>query len=112
MTTADLAPLGSQQTSQHPRAGKGELQMQPVETPHDRKVGFRHRARQIVDAATADVQSSRLLGDGQVVWGSIIALRSANRPCRALLPKNRSPASALQSWHAATSRRQLAARLP
>src|SRR5437867_8034297 len=68
MTTADLAPLGSQQTSQHPRAGKGELQMQPVETPHG-KVGFRHRARQIVDAATADVQSSRLLGDGQVVCG-------------------------------------------
>jgi hypothetical protein len=64
MTTADLAPLGSQQASQHPRAGKGQLQMQPVETPHDRKVGFRHRARQIVDAATADVQSFRLLGDG------------------------------------------------
>ena len=67
MTTADLAPLGSQQASQHPRAGKGELQMQTVETPHDRKVGFRHRAWQIVDAATADVQSFRLLGDGQVV---------------------------------------------
>jgi hypothetical protein len=33
--------------------------MQTVETPHDRKVGFRHRARQIVDAATADVQSFR-----------------------------------------------------
>src|ERR1700726_1070644 len=43
--------------------------------------------------------------------GSIIALRSANLPCRALLPKNRSPASALQSWHAATSRRQPVARL-
>src|SRR5213080_1579641 len=41
--------------------------MQPVETPHDRKVGFRHRTRQIVDAATADVQSFRLLGDSQVV---------------------------------------------
>src|SRR6202035_3143034 len=59
----------SQQASQHPRAGKGELQMQTVETPHDRKVGFRHRAWQIVDAATADVQSFRLLGDGQVVRG-------------------------------------------
>ena len=43
--------------------------MQTVETPHDRKVGFRHRAWQIVDAATADVQSFRLLGDGQVVRG-------------------------------------------
>src|ERR1700722_4093843 len=69
MTTADLAPLRSKQPSRHRRAGKGELQMQTVETPHDRKVGFRHRAWQIVDAATADVQSFRLLGDGQVVRG-------------------------------------------
>src|ERR1700676_2866642 len=44
--------------------------------------------------------------------GSIIALRSANLLCRALLPKNRSPASALRSLHATTSRRRLAARLP
>src|SRR3981189_1708567 len=69
MTTPDLAPLGSQQASQHPRASKGELQMQTVETPHERKLGFRHRARQIVDAATADVQSFRLLADGQIVRG-------------------------------------------
>src|SRR4051795_4892055 len=34
---------------------------------------------------------------------SIIALRSANPPCRARRPKNRSPASALRSWHAAPS---------
>ena len=67
MTTADLAPLGSQQASQHPRPGEGELQMQPVETPHDREVGFRHRARQVVDAATADAQNLRLLGDRQIV---------------------------------------------
>jgi hypothetical protein len=69
MRTADLAPLGSQQASQHPRASKGELQMQTVETPHERKLGFRYRARQIVDAATADVQSFRLLADGQIVRG-------------------------------------------
>jgi hypothetical protein len=28
MPTADLAPIGSQQASQHPRTGEGELQMQ------------------------------------------------------------------------------------
>src|SRR5450756_1155075 len=44
-----------------------ELQMQPVEPPHDCEVGFRHRARQIVDAATADAQNLRLLGDRQIV---------------------------------------------
>src|SRR5258708_3741976 len=41
--------------------------MQPVEAPHDREVGFRNRARQVVDAATADVHSRRLLGDRQIV---------------------------------------------
>ena len=41
--------------------------MQPVETPHDRKVGVRHRPRQVVDAATADAQNLRLPGDRQIV---------------------------------------------
>src|SRR5471032_2806564 len=67
MPTADLAPLGSQQASQHPRAGEGELQMQLVEPPHQRKVRGRHRAWQVVDAATADVQRLGLLGDRQIV---------------------------------------------
>jgi hypothetical protein len=43
MPAADLAPLGSQQASQHSRAGEGELQVQPIETPHDREIGFRHQ---------------------------------------------------------------------
>ena len=67
MTTADLAPLGGQQPSQHPRAGEWELQMQFVETPHDREVGVRHRPRQVVDAATADAQNLRLLDDRRIV---------------------------------------------
>src|SRR5260370_36620104 len=41
--------------------------MQVVETPHDREVGVRHQPRQVVDAAAADVQSFRLLGDRQIV---------------------------------------------
>jgi len=45
VTTADLAPLGDQQALQHPRAGERKFQMQPVETSHDREVGFRHRPR-------------------------------------------------------------------
>jgi len=39
MPTADLASLGSQQASQHPRAGERKLQMQPVEASHDLQVG-------------------------------------------------------------------------
>jgi hypothetical protein len=63
VTAADLA----QQAAQDPRAGEGELQMQPVKTPHDFQVGRRHRAWQVVDAATADAQNVCLLGDRQIV---------------------------------------------
>jgi len=55
MPAADLAPLGSQQASQHPRAGEWELQVQLIEAPHDREVGGRHGARQIINAAAADL---------------------------------------------------------
>jgi hypothetical protein len=109
VTTADLAPLGSQHASQHPRSRKGELQMQSVETSHDREVGFRHRARQVVHTATADAQDFRLPRNGQVV----LAVRSS--PCvgkPALLSaslKNRSPALARRSSRAATSRQWLVA---
>src|SRR5215813_286254 len=41
--------------------------MQPVETTHDRKVRLRHRPRAVVDAAAADAQNLRLLGDRQIV---------------------------------------------
>jgi hypothetical protein len=67
MPAADLAPLGSQQASQHTRTGEGELQVQPIQMPHDREVGGRHRARQIINAAAADLQNFRLLGDRQIV---------------------------------------------
>src|SRR6266481_3842681 len=67
MPAADLAPLGSQQAAQHPRTGERKLQMQPVETPHHLQVARRHRTWQVVDAAAADVQNLRLLGDRQIV---------------------------------------------
>ena len=67
MTAADLAPLGHQQALQHPRSREGELQMQPVEPPHDHEVGVRNRPRQVVDAAAADAQNLGLLGDRQIV---------------------------------------------
>src|SRR5665811_815644 len=80
MPAADLAPLGSQQASQHPRAGEWELQMQLIETPHDREVGGRHRARQIINAAAADLQNFRRLVIDRSCPRSIIALRSAIPP--------------------------------
>jgi hypothetical protein len=62
-----MVSIGGQQASQHPRAGERELQVQSIEPPHDREAGFRHRPRQVVDAATADTQNLRLLRDRQIV---------------------------------------------
>ena len=39
MPAADLAPLQSQQAAQHTRTGERILQVQPIELPHDLKVG-------------------------------------------------------------------------
>src|ERR1700730_3859351 len=39
MPAADLAPLQSQQASQHTRTGERILQVQPIELPHDLEVG-------------------------------------------------------------------------
>jgi len=41
--------------------------VQPIQMPHDREVGGRHRPRQIINAAAADLQNFRLLGDRQIV---------------------------------------------
>src|SRR5260370_12959 len=38
-----------------------------TQKPHDREVGRRQRARQIINAAAADLQNVRLLGDRQIV---------------------------------------------
>src|SRR4029079_14929094 len=67
MPAADLAPLQSQRAAQHTRTGERILQMQPVETPQNRKMGARRRARQVIDAAPADPQNLRLPGDRQIV---------------------------------------------
>src|SRR3977135_597871 len=67
MPAADLAPLQSQQASQHTRTGEGILQVQPIQMPHDREVGGRHRARQIINAAAADLQNFRLIGYRQIM---------------------------------------------
>jgi hypothetical protein len=67
MTTADLAPFGGQQISQHPRTGERKLQMQFVDPPHNRKIARRDRPRQVIDAATTDVQRFRLLANRQIV---------------------------------------------
>jgi hypothetical protein len=41
--------------------------MQPIELLHDLKVGWRYRARQIINATPTDLQNLCLLGDRQIV---------------------------------------------
>jgi hypothetical protein len=43
MPTADLAPVGGQQTSENARTGEWVLQVQPIEAMHDRQLRLRHR---------------------------------------------------------------------
>ena len=54
MPTADLAPIGSQKTAQHPRACEGELHVQPVDLLHESKIGRRYRTRQVIHRAARD----------------------------------------------------------
>src|SRR5262252_3421652 len=68
MPTADLAPLGSQQTSQHARTGEWVLQVQPIKPMHDRQLRLRHRPWQVVDTATTDVESFCLFASRQIVF--------------------------------------------
>src|SRR5262249_54889332 len=63
MPTAALAPLSIHHTSQHARTGEWVLQVQPIDTMHDRQLRLRHRPWQVVDTATTDVESFRLLAD-------------------------------------------------
>jgi hypothetical protein len=55
--------------------------MQSVKAPHDRKVGFRHRARQVIDATRLMFSARACLVIGRSCVRSIIALRSAGRLC-------------------------------
>ena len=67
MTPSHLAPIGSQQVAQHPRAGEGKLQMQLVHLPHEGKVGRTHQLWHIVEAPAADVQRFGLLRQWQIM---------------------------------------------
>src|SRR4051794_1392720 len=67
MLTADRHTLGRQEIAQHPAARERKVEMQLVHPAHDGEIGRRHGSRQVIDTASANVQSLRLAGDGQVV---------------------------------------------
>ena len=104
------APLGSQKAFQHPRPCEAELQM-PVETSHDRKVGFwASDAVQVVNAAAADTQRLGLAGDRQIVF-AVNHRFALSRPALLSAPSKKSfssVSSPITAWEA-TSRRSRAA---
>ena len=63
--------------------------MQPVETPHDREIGVRHRPRQVINAAAAGLQNVRLPGDRQIVLAVDHRFALSN-PALVSAPPNRS----------------------
>ena len=64
---ADRDALATQQVAQHPAARERVVQMQLVDPPHHRQIGRRHRPRQVVDAAPAELQDLRLPRQRQLV---------------------------------------------
>jgi hypothetical protein len=108
MPAADLAPLESQRASQHTRTGEGELQVQPIETSHDREVSRGYRTGKIVHNAAAELQNLCLFRDRKIVF-TVDHRFALSHPALVSAPsKNRSPASAPRAWRAATSRQSLA----
>src|ERR1019366_1218997 len=69
MPAADLQALLPQQAAQHSAAGKGIIQVEFVDAPHQPQIFLRDRARLIVDRAPADIQNLGLLLDGKVMLG-------------------------------------------
>jgi hypothetical protein len=52
-----------QEIAQHPAARERQVEMQLVHSAHEGQIGHRHRPGQVVDAAAADPERLRLLGD-------------------------------------------------
>src|SRR4051812_23288518 len=89
MPAADVDPLLAEKISQHAAAREGELEVPFVHPAHDGQIGRRHRARQVVDVATADPKYLGLLGDRQIM-GAVDHRFALSRPALLSAPDNKS----------------------
>lgn len=64
---ANLVSFTAQQALQHAASGKRIVEMQLIDPPHQGKIGSRHWARQIIDAASADTERFGLPGGREFV---------------------------------------------
>src|SRR4051812_24558471 len=99
MAAADLHAFGLQEITQHPAAREREVEMQLVHPAHDGEIGRRHRSRQVVDAAPADVQSLRLAAHGQTVR-SVDHRLALSRPALLSAPSKKSGSYRVSGWSA------------
>ena len=67
MASSHQHALLGQRAAQHPGTHERVLQVQLVNTPHQRQVGRVDQLGNVVDRAAADVQQLGLLGYGEVV---------------------------------------------
>lgn len=85
-------PSAHKQIATHPAAHERVIQMQLIDTPHDRQVGRRNWPGPAIETASAQLKDFRLPLQGKVSSRSIIVWRSSGRLCQAQRTKNRSPA--------------------
>jgi hypothetical protein len=90
MEPTDLVAFGLQQALQHPAARERILQVQLVDPAHEREIGVRGRARQVVDAAPADPEHLRLAADAQPVVAVDHHLALGSRPALPSAPDKKS----------------------
>jgi hypothetical protein len=87
MGASDDDAFVGQHVPQHPAACERVLQMRFVDPPHHCWISRRDRPGLVmglaIECGTRDTQQVRLSRERQVMARSIIALRSAGRPCRA-----------------------------
>ena len=67
MAAPNLHPLAPQQIAQHPRARKGEIEMQLVKAAHQLQVLVRDRLRLVIDRAPRKAERLRLPDNREVV---------------------------------------------
>lgn len=79
MPAADFNAVCIQKIPQYPAARERKVEMQFVHSAHDGEIGGGRRPRRIIDAASADVQRLRLLGDRQCM-GTVDHRFALSRP--------------------------------
>lgn len=92
--SAHLVSFGLQQTLQHPATRERIVQVKLVDPAHQREIGLRSRARQIVDAPPADTEHLCLPAD---VWRRLLGF-PRRFDINPIVPWSRSAPRSRDAW--------------